>query len=92
MFNDAGGVLSNNEPVFVNESLVLHPNPTSGVFTIAAAKTINDVDLIVYDVLGNKIVAKHLNSLDNETVDLSGFGSGVYFVAVGGEFFRVLKR
>jgi len=89
LFNAAGGVLSNNELVLVNESLVLYPNPTSGVFTIAAAKTINDVDLIVYDVLGNRIVAKHLNSLDNETVDLSGFGSGVYFVGVGGEFFRV---
>ena len=95
LFNEAGGILSTNDAVSLNDNLVLYPNPTKGIFTITAANTLAVVDFSVYDVLGNLVLEKHSTSMENESIDLSDFGSGVYIVGVvsGGKkvWFKVLR-
>jgi len=96
LFQLAGGVLSTNDAVALNDNLVLYPNPTKGIFTIAAPNTLAVVDFSVYDVLGNLVFEKHSTNMENESIDLSGFGSGVYIVGVvsGGKklWFKVVRE
>ena len=96
LFNEAGGILSTNDAVALNDNLVLYPNPTKGILTITAASSLAVVDFSVYDVLGNLVFKKHSTNMLNESIDLSGFGSGVYIVGVvsGGNkaWFKVLRE
>jgi hypothetical protein len=96
LFQLAGGVLSTNDAVALNDNLVLYPNPTKGIFTITAATSLAVVDLSVYDVLGNLVLEKHIMNMLNESIDLSGFGSGVYIIGVlsGGKkvWFKVVRE
>ncbi len=84
LFGQAGGILNTNENVITNENLVLYPNPSEGIFYLTAKDNsfIDGVDLSVYDVLGKRVFRKHSTHLSNEVIDLSGQGSGVYFVEV----------
>lgn len=57
----------------------IHPNPSTGVFTISSVNTINAVS--VYTTLGERV---YFNMLDDQKemqdIDISRFGSGMYFV------------
>lgn len=98
LYGQAGGVLSTNENVITKENFILYPNPTNGIFHITANEnSLNDsVELLVYDVLGNKIFEKHSTNLTYESIDLSNQASGMYFVdvvnGVKDVWFKVVKE
>jgi len=61
----------------VNSNLIkVFPNPTSGRITIQSSVSLNE-DVIIKDALGKTVFAGKLN---NNTLDVSGLGSGVYYV------------
>jgi len=55
----------------------LYPNPTSGLLNIEGEGTMN---VIVMNVLGQKVL--ETTTTDNVTIDLSGFGTGIYMVRI----------
>jgi hypothetical protein len=68
-------------------SLNVYPNPTNGIFTIECGETKNE--LIIYNVLGEKIYQSQINQLNNlptgqagSTIDLSNQPNGIYFLQV----------
>ena len=66
----------------------IFPNPTSGLLYLKGAK---DSSLKIYDLLGQVVVEKDLTS-DNETVDLTPFHKGMYFVKlIKGNSFVIKK-
>ena len=73
--NDCGSHVGVSEVSSSNTRL--YPNPTKGIVNIEGkgAMTIS-----VMNVLGQKILETTAN--DNTTIDLSGFGSGIYMVRI----------
>lgn len=67
------------------ESISIYPNPTNGVVSIRSASPLN---ISVSDALGRKV----FESNQAETIDLSSFENGVYFVRLNdGNSQRTLK-
>ncbi len=59
-----------------NFKTVVYPNPTTGIFSIKASETIENIE--VYSILGNKIGTYK----DEMTIDLSQLASGTYIAKI----------
>lgn len=81
LYQFAGGVLGVNQNQYAN-NLIVYPNPCNGILNIDATENsaLTDVEISVYDVLGNKIYSNHYSNLLHETIDLSSQASGMYFI------------
>jgi hypothetical protein len=60
------------------EQLAIYPNPASNNITIQNAENAN---VIIYDVLGKKLLGVS-NISNNQTLDVSKFNTGTYFVSI----------
>ena len=69
----------------IAESIAVYPNPTSSMVTIANAE---GKDIIVVNSLG-QVVASIENAAANQTIDVSNFANGTYFVKVDGEVVKL---
>lgn len=96
IYQQAGGVLATNENAITNGDLVLYPNPTHGMFTIASSTTLEDSSISVYDVFGHQLQEKLSTDLVQETIDLSGYANGLYLISVTSkdkrDVFKVVKE
>ncbi len=74
------GTLGNEE--FDLSTLVIYPNPSAGIFNIAAKDT--QIDTIeVYDVMGKQISIKYnTDNASNVELDLTTASTGIYFVKI----------
>ena len=69
---------------------ILYPNPGNGVFQLESKLEIERID--VYTITGKRIFMKE-SSGTNITIDLSMYGTGVYYVVVNNQIpLRYLKR
>ncbi|MEO5776043.1 MAG: phospholipase D-like domain-containing protein [Flavobacterium sp.] len=97
LYQFAGGVLGVNQNQYGND-LVLYPNPSNGILNIDAVgnNALTDVEISVYDVLGNKIYSNRYSNLLHETIDLSSQASGMYLINAQSDtkisHFKVLKQ
>lgn len=62
----------------LHNRLPIYPNPSSDVFTVSYPSHYVDGDMQVYNLNGKKI----LNSTLTKTIDLSGFGNGIYYYRI----------
>jgi hypothetical protein len=83
-----GGPLSLNQ--LSSKQFKIYPNPSNGVFIVEQPFP-QPGDLVVYDLIGNKIFEKKIES-GNEKIDLSSFDSGVYTVIMKQEAGTCTKR
>ena len=74
----------------VYENIKIYPNPTTGIVEINLADhKINKLSII--DLYG-RIIIENIPANQNETIDLSGFANGVYFIMLEkGEEVRISK-
>ena len=56
----------------------IFPNPTKGVVSVSNLK--EDLDVIIYDVLGKQLEAKSITTINNR-MDISKFPKGIYLFA-----------
>lgn len=77
-----------NETAIGNVSV--YPNPSEGMFTIDLGVNAKST-VEVYNVIGAKVVAKQFNSQTN-SLDLTGFEAGVYFVKIATENGQITKQ
>jgi len=61
--------------ILVTERFLIYPNPSNGVFTIAIPEQDRIENVTVYTFLGQRILESH-----EETIDLSGHTSGIYWL------------
>jgi hypothetical protein len=77
---------------FDNESIVIYPIPTSGLVNLNSKLNIETVSVI--NNLGQTISSKKINS-NNDTIDLSSFASGSYYLKIeselGVKIIRIVK-
>lgn len=57
----------------------ISPNPASSQINIKLADSLNNANMVVYDVLGKKVFDKRLNTIISR-VDVSDWNTGVYLV------------
>ena len=90
-FNPAA--LSTNN-LFVGDFDV-HPNPTTGIFTIDLSNIdFDDYRISVTNVLGQEIysVSKEINRITSEKIDISNFDKGVYILEISSSNSSISKK
>ena len=73
----------------------MYPNPTQGVFTIASSNTFETMDMTISNTLGQIVMTQNNLELGNgnsATVDVSGLGSGIYFVRLNAGGKQTVKK
>jgi hypothetical protein len=73
-------VLANEELQNNQESLVIYPNPSEGVFNVIAPE--NYSKIVVFNELGQEVFTQAINQNDSESipVDLTNFENGLYIL------------
>lgn len=73
----------------------LYPNPTNGTVTVDLKKYYSKVSIMLHDMLGRKIMAKHYDQIQNFELTLQQ-SPGVYFLTVISEnkkaVFKLIKN
>lgn len=65
-----------------NNSIIIYPNPASGVINIANKKS-QILSLNIYNTLGELVCGTIYNNHAQLSIDLSGLPKGLYFIKVG---------
>lgn len=88
LFRINNTTLSTSDYFFEDKKTAIFPNPTTDFVTIKTIKNIDNIAL--FNNLGQQI-----NNFEivNNTLDLTGFNSGIYFVKVNSnETFKIIKQ
>lgn len=70
------------------KNVQIYPNPTSGLI-VAKAEMMNGIE--VFNSLGQTILVKDVEN-DEVSLDLSSFGSGIYFISILTENGNIVKK
>lgn len=64
--------------------IIVSPNPSSGKFKIELGdkQLIGNVNLEIYNIMGEKIYFSHVDKLNNTMLDISEKPSGIYFLII----------
>lgn len=85
-----GSILSVNDVVKDDiASIFASPNPTNGIVSVEGLN--NSEKVIVFNAIGRKMVSSTISKGSN-SVDLSGFTAGIYFVNIGESMLKVIKK
>lgn len=81
------GTLSASNPSL--KSFVIYPNPSNnGKVTVVTVET-SDVNIVVFDILGKKVLSKRM---ENNELNISGLKTGIYLVQVTQNGATVTKK
>jgi hypothetical protein len=75
-----------NSPL--NETVTLYPNPANSNITVSG---VMNKPISIQNTLGENVFYKQ-NCLTLETIDVSGFACGIYFVKVSEQSFKMIKE
>ncbi|MCH4552444.1 endonuclease [Aestuariibaculum lutulentum] len=82
-----GTALSTND--FTTLNLKIYPNPVKDHFIYIS--TTQDLDAIIYNVLGKEILKQHLNT-NNKKMDVSTLNKGVYLLKISSDSGTITKK
>jgi endonuclease I len=74
---------------FVAIDLKIFPNPVKDDFIYVSST--QDLDVVIYNILGNTIAKKHI-SPNNDKVDVSSLSKGIYLIKLSSENGSVTKK
>lgn len=88
------GSVANEEVENLKSSIMVSPNPTSGLVTLSINNEVNDdYQIIVRDILGSQKMNTVMNNGNSQVeLDLSGLSNGVYFVEIQKGNVRAAKK
>ncbi len=101
LFQLAGGVitpsLSISAETYHDSTLRIYPNPNRGVLKLKSNQIIDNLEITLYDVLGNKIMnTTSFNNFSENTLDISNQPHGIYFVEANCDgvvaHFKIMKE
>ena len=62
---------------FSRTTIIVYPNPVKDILFISVNENFQDLNFIVYDLYGKEVI-----KTSNDTIDMSGLTSGLYYLAV----------
>ena len=68
-----------------DNAISVYPNPTFGLVTVS--NVAENTPVQVFNILGEQVAAS-----ETHKIDLTNLKSGNYFIAVGAQIFRVIKK
>jgi hypothetical protein len=71
--------------------LKIFPNPSSGIFTLAAEGLNGQADLKIVNALGQIVYKAHL-SKESIQIDLSEYSTGIYFAVIEAEGQKTVRK
>lgn len=74
-----------------SEDLKIYPNPNNGIFQIYKSNRADDNTIDIFSENGAKLISQKLNS-DIETIDLSAYPKGVYYLIYKNKEERIEKK
>ena len=72
-------------------SVRIYPNPTTGKFMIGDLR-LDDLQLEIYDVVGNLLQSKIVNQQSKIVIDISHLSAGIYFLKIQTDDETVMKK
>ncbi len=76
-----------------NNGISVYPNPSAnGVFTIDLANVTGKTMVSVYDIIGNSILTKEINSTSKQQIDLSSQANGCYFIHIKNDVSSITRK
>lgn len=76
-----------------DNSMVVYPNPSRGVFKVSFGNTLNtEAEISLIDLSGKTISAKLTNGSGEMTFDLSDFSKGYYFLRLKSDAGTTVRR
>jgi hypothetical protein len=66
----------------------IYPNPADDVLYIKSNEDVKEIN--VYNIYGIKMTT--VNGQSTTVIDMSGFNSGIYFVEIDGNIFRIIRN
>ena len=74
---------------FSDENIGVSPNPSNGIFNIIGIPSnLNSLNIVVSDMYGKKII----QPIDNNSIDLSYFDNGIYFLHISVNGGKILVK
>ncbi|GAA4291631.1 endonuclease [Aestuariibaculum suncheonense] len=74
---------------FLEHNLKIYPNPVKDYFIYIS--TTQDLDAIIYNILGKEILKQHLNA-NNKKIDVSALNKGVYLLKISSDSGTITKK
>jgi len=71
-------------PLYDNGKILVHPNPTSGLFNIMGLNNVADATVVITNSVG-QIIYKNKLDASNASVDLSNHPKGLYSLRISGK-------
>ncbi len=88
VFGKGEQTYTNVNDLVAHAEVLIAPNPASSFVTIEAGQAYHTMS--IYDASGKKVVQNKINKL--QSLDVSGFQSGVYLVALEGNHQSVVRK
>ncbi|MGA2298731.1 MAG: T9SS type A sorting domain-containing protein, partial [FCB group bacterium] len=66
----------------------LYPNPATDILTVVG---VENKDIEIYSILGNKVFDCKYNSLSTKIIKISSFHQGLYILKTGGKIYKFFK-
>jgi hypothetical protein len=73
----------------INPNFNIYPNPNNGTFLIECNQLVNQTKIEVYNNLGQLTFSKPIENKIEE-VKLGNFTSGIYFVKINSNYFKIM--
>lgn len=67
------------------KSLIIYPNPSSGLFHIKSSATLENVSITITDCNGKMVEQSKVNKLENNLLNLSNLKDGIYILTIQNE-------
>ncbi len=77
--NTISGITENSASL---NTINFYPNPSSGTFIITFSDIINEGEIAIYNLLGEKIFSEQVNNEMKKEIHLKSISDGIYFVKV----------
>lgn len=79
---DGNGVIGGEPTVLPNWDAKIYPNPNNGVFSVMVNGNSSVLDILVFNVIGEKVFELEILGDHGARIDLSGLNKGLYVVQV----------
>jgi len=73
-------------------SLIVYPNPSTGIFNISLKGVIGDIQIEVLDLRGKEYSNFELEEVTSTKLDLTDLPAGIYFISLSGKDFKHVKK